>query len=81
MDFIDEVKALAARVPGLLGHIVTEAGTRTSLVEPFIRALGYDTSDPTEVAEITHQLKKVQKLTVKAFFPSAFCLLTSAFLH
>jgi hypothetical protein len=49
MDFIDEVKALAARVPGLLGHIVTEAGTRTSLVEPFIRALGYDTSDPTEV--------------------------------
>jgi hypothetical protein len=24
MDFIDEVKALAARVPGLLGHIVTD---------------------------------------------------------
>jgi hypothetical protein len=49
MDFVDEIKALAAKVPGLLEHIVTEAGTRTSLVEPFIRALGYDTSDPTEV--------------------------------
>jgi hypothetical protein len=49
MDFVDEVKALAARVPGLLEHIVTEAGTRTSLVEPFLRALGYDPSDPTEV--------------------------------
>ncbi len=49
MDFIDEVKVLAAKIPGLLGHIKTEAGTRTALVEPFIRALGYDTSDPTEV--------------------------------
>lgn len=49
MDFVDEVKALAAKTPGLLGHIKTEAATRTALVEPFIRALGYDTSDPTEV--------------------------------
>lgn len=49
MDFVDEVKALAAKIPGLLEHIKTEAATRTALVEPFIRALGYDTSDPTEV--------------------------------
>lgn len=49
MDFVDEVKALAAKTSGLLGHIKTEAATRTALVEPFIRALGYDTSDPTEV--------------------------------
>ena len=49
MDFLDEVKALATKSSGLLGYIKTEAATRTALVEPFIRALGYDTSDPTEV--------------------------------
>jgi hypothetical protein len=49
MDFVDEVKLLAAKTAGLLGHIKTEAATRTALIEPFIRALGYDTSDPTEV--------------------------------
>jgi hypothetical protein len=49
MDFIDEVKALAVRIPGLLEHIKNEAATRTALVEPFIRALGYDTSNPAEV--------------------------------
>lgn len=49
MDFIDEVRALAAKTPGLLEHIKTEAAVRTALVEPFIRALGYDTSNPAEV--------------------------------
>lgn len=49
MDFVDQVKILSAKVPGLLDFIKTEAATRSSLVEPFIRALGYDTSDPTEV--------------------------------
>jgi hypothetical protein len=49
MDFIDEVKAIAAKTPGLLQHIKNEAAVRTALVEPFIRALGYDTSNPAEV--------------------------------
>ena len=49
MDFIDEVRALAAKTTGLLEHIKTEAAVRTALVEPFIRALGYDTSNPAEV--------------------------------
>lgn len=49
MDFIDEVKALAAKIPGLLEHIKNEATTRTALVEPFIKVLGYDTSNPAEV--------------------------------
>lgn len=49
MDFADQVKTLSAKVPGLLDHIKTEAATRNSLVEPFIRALGYDTSNPLEV--------------------------------
>jgi predicted type IV restriction endonuclease len=49
MDFVDQVKSLAARTPNQLEHIKTEAATRNALIEPFIRALGYDTSDLTEV--------------------------------
>lgn len=49
MDFTDQIKALAVKIPGQLDHIKTEAATRNALVEPFIRALGYDTSDLTEV--------------------------------
>ncbi len=49
MDFVEPIKVIAAKVPGLLDFIKTEAATRNSLVEPFIRALGYDTSDPAEV--------------------------------
>jgi predicted type IV restriction endonuclease len=49
MDFVDEVRSLAAKTSGILEHIRTEAAVRTALVEPFIKALGYDTSDPAEV--------------------------------
>ena len=49
MDFVDQIKALSAKIPAQLAHIKTEAGTRNALVEPFIRALGYDTSDMAEV--------------------------------
>lgn len=49
MDFVDEVKSLAVKTSGLLEHIKTEAAVRTALVEPFIKALGYDTSNPAEV--------------------------------
>ena len=49
MDFIDKVKELALPIPGQLEHILTEEATKIALVTPFIRALGYDTTDPTEV--------------------------------
>lgn len=49
MDFIDQIKRLAEKIPTQLEHIKTEAATRNALVEPFIKALGYDTSDLTEV--------------------------------
>lgn len=49
MDFVDQIKALSAKIPAQLAHIKTEAATRNALVEPFIRALGYDTSDMAEV--------------------------------
>lgn len=49
MDFIDQLKALAAKVPALCDILQTEEATKNALVMPFIRALGYDIFDPTEV--------------------------------
>ena len=49
MDFIDEIKALAARIPDTLEFIQTEEATKTALIMPFVRALGYNTEDPREV--------------------------------
>ena len=49
MDFIDEIKALATRVPKKLEHLQTEEATKNALVMPFINALGYNVFDPTEV--------------------------------
>ena len=36
MDFIDELRALAARIPQQLEHLRTEEGTKHALVMPFI---------------------------------------------
>lgn len=49
MDFPDRIKAFASRVPNLIGHLQTEAATSTTLVMPFIQALGYDVFNPREV--------------------------------
>jgi len=49
MDFVEQVKELAIKVPGKLAYIQTEAATRNALIDPFIRALGYDVSDTQEV--------------------------------
>jgi len=49
MDFIDELRALAARIPKQLEHLQTEEGAKHALVMPFIRTLGYDVFDPSEV--------------------------------
>ena len=49
MDFIDEIKALATRIPDTLQFIQTEEATKTALIMPFVRALGYNTEDPREV--------------------------------
>jgi hypothetical protein len=49
MDFIDELHILASRIPKQLEHLQTEEGAKHALVMPFIRALGYDIFDPTEV--------------------------------
>lgn len=49
MDFIDQLKALAAKVPALCDVLKTEEATKNALVMPFIQILGYDIFDPTEV--------------------------------
>ena len=49
MDFIEEIQAIAARIPKLLDHIATEEATKSAHVMPFIQALGYNIFDPTEV--------------------------------
>ena len=49
MDFIDQIKELAARIPKLRENIKTEEATKNALVMPLINILGYNVFDPTEV--------------------------------
>ena len=49
MDFIDEVRAHSARFKTRIEHLDTEEATKTALVMPFVRMMGYDTEDPTVV--------------------------------
>lgn len=49
MDFKDNLLALSARVAKLRDQIANEEASKTAFVLPFIRALGYDFTDPTEV--------------------------------
>lgn len=49
MDFIDQIRALAAQVSKQREVIRTEESTKNSLILPFIKTLGYDVFDPTEV--------------------------------
>lgn len=49
MDFIDSLKQLSARVAQMKDSIQTEEATKNAFVLPFLRSLGYDVFDPTEV--------------------------------
>lgn len=49
MDLIDRLREIAVRIPKHFEHLQTEEATKTSLVLPFINALGYNVFDPTEV--------------------------------
>lgn len=65
MDFIDEVKTLAAKIPNLKDNIETEEATKNAFVMPLINMLGYNVFDPTEVIpEFTadHGTKKGEKV-------------------
>lgn len=49
MDFIDDIRAFAKNIPAISEKILTEEGTKTALIMPFIRILGYDVFNPNEV--------------------------------
>jgi len=65
MDFIDQIRQIASRIPKQLEFIKTEEATKNALIMPFINALGYNVFDPTEVVpEFTADvgLKKGEKV-------------------
>ena len=49
MDFIEELRNLSARITKQKDDVITEEGTKTAFVLPFINLLGYDVFNPTEV--------------------------------
>ena len=49
MDFADQISELGKRAVSRMNNVSTEEATKNGLVMPFIRALGYDVFDPTEV--------------------------------
>ena len=49
MEFADEIRAFSIGIPEKLEYVRTEEATKTALVLPFLRAMGYNTSDPREV--------------------------------
>lgn len=49
MDFKDTIKQLGDRVQKFKDQLHTEEATKTSLVIPFFRVLGYDDTNPSEV--------------------------------
>lgn len=49
MDLFDKIRELSLRIPNILEKLGTEEATKLSLVVPFIEALGYIVSDPTDV--------------------------------
>ena len=49
MDFIEKIQELSQRIPKQIDHIQTEEATKSALIMPFIKALGYDVFNPLEV--------------------------------
>lgn len=49
MDFIDQLRALSARVASTREIIQTEEATKNAMIMPFIQSLGYNVFDPHEV--------------------------------
>ncbi len=49
MDFIEELNNLSSRIPDYKDKVKGEQATIDAFVKPFIRAFGYDDTNPTEV--------------------------------
>lgn len=66
----DKMAALAGRLDQMRDQLLTEEATKTALILPFIRELGYDVFDPTEVVpEFTADvgIKKGEKVDYAIF--------------
>ena len=54
MTFEDEIKEFTKTIPSKLEHIDSEETSKIALITPFLRLMGYDTTNPAEVkAEYT----------------------------
>lgn len=49
MEIMQEIQTLAGGIPDQMEHLQTEEATKVALIMPFIKTLGYDVFDPTEV--------------------------------
>lgn len=67
MSFEEEIKEFSNEIPDKLNHIDSEETTKISLILPFLRLMGYDTTNPTEVkAEFTADIgaKQGEKIDI-----------------
>lgn len=48
---LSQIQALAERVKAALNEQLNEANTKSSLIMPFLQAMGYDVFDHNEVAQ------------------------------
>ena len=65
MDFIDQLKQFSSRIEKMQNSIQTEEATKTSMIMPFFKMLGYDVFNPLEfVPEYTADfgIKKGEKV-------------------
>ena len=54
MTFEDDIKDFTKTIPAKLEHIDSEETSKIALITPFLRLMGYDTTNPAEVkAEYT----------------------------
>ena len=49
MELNDELKKVSEKIADKKDNIKTEEATKTAFILPFLKALGYDIFDPTEV--------------------------------
>ncbi len=84
MAFEDELKEFTKTIPDKLDHIDSEETSKIALITPFLRLMGYDTTNPAEVkaeytADVgTKQGEKVDFAILKNGEPTVFIECKSA---
>ena len=81
MDFIDDLRALSAKIQKQQDKIQNEAATKTAFVMPFIGALGYNVFDPTEVTPELDKENHKQLAKYFAFTRAKFGIFTNGILY